>query len=48
MKIPETGLKEKPEPEVTIPDVLLSMQRGFVEDVKPTWEKWDFPTDGGG
>ena len=26
---------------VDITEVLLSMHRGFIEDVKPTWEKWE-------
>lgn len=29
------------ETKVEITEVLLSMHRGFIEDVKPTWEKWE-------
>jgi hypothetical protein len=26
---------------VEIHEVIKSMQKGFIEDVKPTWEKWE-------
>ena len=29
------------ETKVDITEVILSMHKGFIEDVKPTWEKWE-------
>lgn len=44
MKLSDTVEKSSsPPPDETteINDVILSMQKGFIEDVKPTWEKWE-------
>jgi len=42
--IPEKEKTNSPAPaevKVEITEVLLSMHKGFIEDVKPTWEKWE-------
>ena len=34
-------IPSKNEVKVTVNDILIEMHKGFIEDVKPTWDKWE-------
>lgn len=36
-----SNIIELPCQKIRVEEVILSMQRGFLEDVKPTWDKWE-------